>query len=108
MGVKMDTLFEHKEAEITYEENMGDTNEYWKLLEPPAKREKANEGRKTSVIYNQCNKPRHSKEHCHQNPNNLNIKFKDKTKVVVNGVLTQLEGTWNKSSNTASHKEVKK
>jgi hypothetical protein len=28
MGVKMDTLFEHKEAEITYEENMGDTNEY--------------------------------------------------------------------------------
>jgi hypothetical protein len=37
MGKKKDTLFEHKELAITYEESMGDANEYHKLLEPPTK-----------------------------------------------------------------------
>ncbi len=55
MGMKRDTLFEHKEAIVTYEENMGDANEYRKLLEPPTKHKKANEGRRTNLIYNQCN-----------------------------------------------------
>jgi hypothetical protein len=71
MGMKRDTLFKHKEVAITYEENMGDANEYQKLLEPPTKQKKANEGKKTYVIYNQCNKPKHFDEGCHQNPNNL-------------------------------------
>jgi hypothetical protein len=44
---------------------MGDTNEYQKMLEPPTKQEKASEGRRTYVIYGQCNIPGHSKKHCH-------------------------------------------
>jgi hypothetical protein len=63
--MKRDTFFEHKEVVITREESMGDANEYQKLLEPPTKQKKASKGRRTNVIYNQCNKPRHSKEHCH-------------------------------------------
>jgi hypothetical protein len=35
--MKKHTLFKHKEAIITCEKNMGDTNEYKKLLEPPTK-----------------------------------------------------------------------
>jgi hypothetical protein len=50
--MKRDTLFEHKEDAITCEESIGNTNEYQKLLEPPTKQEKANEGRQTYVIYN--------------------------------------------------------
>jgi hypothetical protein len=50
---------------MTCEESMGDTNEYYKLLEPPTKWEKTSKGRWTYVIYSQCNKPKHSKEHCH-------------------------------------------
>jgi hypothetical protein len=72
---------------------MGDTNEYQKLLEPPIKQEKANKGRGIDVICDQCNKSRHSKECCHWNLNNPNNKLKDKKKVVVNGVSTQLSGT---------------
>jgi hypothetical protein len=63
--MKKDTLFEHKEVAITCEESMGDTNEYWKLLEPPTKEEKVSEGRRTYVIYGQCNIQGYSKEHCH-------------------------------------------
>jgi hypothetical protein len=59
MGIKRDTLCEFKEAEITCEKSMGDTNEYWKLLEPSTKLEKAGEGRRTNVICGQCNKPGH-------------------------------------------------
>jgi hypothetical protein len=33
--MKRDTLFEHKEVVVTCEENVGDANEYQKLLEPP-------------------------------------------------------------------------
>jgi hypothetical protein len=39
------TLFEHKEVGVTCEEIMGNANEYWKLLEPPTKEEKANKRR---------------------------------------------------------------
>jgi hypothetical protein len=46
MGMKRDNaLFEHKEAVVTCEENMGNANEYRKLLKPPTKQEKVNEGR---------------------------------------------------------------
>jgi hypothetical protein len=37
VGMKGDTLLEHKETIVTCEENMGDANEYRKLLEPPTK-----------------------------------------------------------------------
>jgi hypothetical protein len=40
-----DTLFEHKETTVICEENMGDANEYQKLMEPPTKQENASEGR---------------------------------------------------------------
>jgi hypothetical protein len=33
--MKGDTLFEHKEVVVAYEESMGHANNYWKLLEPP-------------------------------------------------------------------------
>jgi hypothetical protein len=49
--MKRDTLFEHKEATITCEESMGNINEYWKLLEPPTKQEKASKRRLTNLIY---------------------------------------------------------
>jgi hypothetical protein len=55
MGMK-DTLFEHKEAATTCEKNMGDANEYWKLLELLTKQEKVSKGRRIDVIYGQCNK----------------------------------------------------
>jgi hypothetical protein len=48
--MKKDTLFKHKEVVITCEENMGNANEYWKLLEPLTKQEKVSKGRKTYVI----------------------------------------------------------
>jgi hypothetical protein len=32
--MKQDTLLQHKEVIITYEENIGVANDYWKLLEP--------------------------------------------------------------------------
>jgi len=46
MGMKKDILFEYKEVAVTCEESMGNTNEYWKLLEPqPSKKKLANEGK---------------------------------------------------------------
>jgi len=33
-GMKRDTMFEHKEVTFTYEENMGDVNDYQKLFKP--------------------------------------------------------------------------
>jgi hypothetical protein len=48
--MKRETLFEHKEVAITYGENMGNTNEYRKILKPPTKYEKNIEGRKIDVI----------------------------------------------------------
>jgi hypothetical protein len=35
VGMKRDTLFEHKKTIIICEKSMGDVNEYQKLLEPP-------------------------------------------------------------------------
>jgi hypothetical protein len=35
MGMKRNTLFEHKEFTITYEDIMVDPKDYQKLLEPP-------------------------------------------------------------------------
>jgi hypothetical protein len=35
------TLFEHKESIVTYEETMADAKEYQELLEPPKKPKKA-------------------------------------------------------------------
>jgi hypothetical protein len=49
------------------------------------------------VICGQCNKSKHSKEHW--NPKNPNNKFKDKKKVVVNGVSTQPGEIGNKYGN---------
>jgi hypothetical protein len=54
--MKRDILFEHKEVAVICEESMGNTNEYWKLLEPPTKQKKVSEGRQMDVIYGQCNK----------------------------------------------------
>jgi hypothetical protein len=51
MGMKRDTLFEHKETTITCEDNMGDMNEYQKLLEPPTKQEKVSKRRLIDLIY---------------------------------------------------------
>jgi hypothetical protein len=86
---------------------MGNANEYRKLLKPPTKQEKVNEGRWINVIYNQCNKSGHSKEHCHRNPNNLNNKLKDKKEITMNGVLAQTsDGTWNTSNNKRGFREV--
>ncbi len=84
--MKRGTLFEHKKIIFICEENMGDTNEYQKLLEPPTKQEKVNARRKTYVIYGQHNIQRHFQEHCHWNLNNLNTKLKDKMEVAMNGV----------------------
>jgi hypothetical protein len=98
--MKKDTLFEHKEDAVTYEESMGNANEYQKLLEPPTKQEKASEGRQMYVIYDECNKQRHSKEHCHWNQDNLNNKLKDTNEVTINGILAQINGgTRNKFGN---------
>jgi hypothetical protein len=66
---------------------MGDANEYYKLLEPPTKQEKVSERKQRNVIYGQCNKLRHSKEHYHYNLYNSNNKHKDKKEVTMNGVL---------------------
>jgi hypothetical protein len=106
--MKKDTLFKHKKVVITCEENMGDANECWKLLEPPAKHEKVSKGRKTNVICGQCNKPGHSKEHCHWNPDNSSNKLKDKNEVVVNGVSIQPNGTRIKFNNKGGRKEANK
>jgi hypothetical protein len=57
---------------------MGDANEHQKLMEPPTKQEKVNEGRIIGMIYGQCNKLRHFKEHCHWNPDNPNNKLRKK------------------------------
>jgi hypothetical protein len=76
--MKRDNLFKHKEVAVICEENMGDANEYQKLVKPPTKQEKVNKGRRTYVIYSQCNKLKHSKEHCHWNLHNPNNKLKDK------------------------------
>jgi len=43
--MKRDTLFEYRKVAITCEENMGDANEYQKLIESPTKHEKVVEGR---------------------------------------------------------------
>jgi hypothetical protein len=71
LGMKPNSLFEHKEAIVTCEENMGDPMEYQKFLEPP-KPEKNNDGKRTNLVYSQCKKHGHNKEHCHWNPKNPN------------------------------------
>jgi hypothetical protein len=53
--MKRGTLFEHKKIVFICEENMGDTNEYQKLLKPPTQQEKVSTRRKTYVIYGQHN-----------------------------------------------------
>ncbi len=60
------------------------------------------------MICDECNKPGHSKEHCHWNPNNLNNKLKDKNEVVVNGVSTQLGGIRNKPGDKGGHGKMNK
>jgi hypothetical protein len=67
----------------------GTTNQTWKVSKK----------RRIYIICGQCNKSRHSKEHCHWKPNNPNNKFKDKKEVAMNGVSAQLGGTRNKSGN---------
>jgi hypothetical protein len=46
-------------------------------------------------MYGFCHKPRHLKEHCHWNPNNLNNKLKDKKKVSMNEISPQ---AWRRTS----------
>jgi hypothetical protein len=60
------------------------------------------------VTCGQCNKPRHSKEHCHWNPNNPNNKLKDKKEVVINEDSAQLGGIGNKSGDKGVHGKVNK
>jgi hypothetical protein len=48
VGMKRDTLFEHKKATIICEESMGDV--YQKLLEPPTKLKKDVEGKQIDII----------------------------------------------------------
>ncbi len=106
--MKKDNLFKHKEVAITCEESMGDTNEYQKLKKPPTKQEEASKGMRTNVIYDQCNKLKHSKEHCHWNPNSPNKKIKNKKEVVVNGVSAQPGNIINKFDNKGGHGKVTK
>jgi hypothetical protein len=46
MGMKKDTLFKHKETKMTCEKNMGNANEYHKLLEPLTKQKRLVKERK--------------------------------------------------------------
>jgi hypothetical protein len=48
--MKRDTLFFHKEVAMTCKENMGDVNEYQKLLEPPPRPEKTRDSKKSELI----------------------------------------------------------
>jgi hypothetical protein len=88
---------------------MGNTNEYWKLLRPPIKHNKASERRQTYVIYGYCNKSRHSKVCCDLNLNNSNNKLKDKNEVTINGILVQIGGgVGNESGNERGHGKTNK
>ncbi len=61
------------------------------------------------MIYDECNKWRHSKEHCHWNQDNLNNKFKDTNEVTINGILAQINGgTRNKFGNKRDCREANK
>jgi hypothetical protein len=51
--VKRDTLFFHKNVTMTCKTNMGDVNEYWKLLEPPPKLETTRDSKKGDSICGQ-------------------------------------------------------
>jgi hypothetical protein len=48
--MKKDILFQQKEAAIICEENMGDVNEYQKLLEPLTKLKKFVKGKQIDII----------------------------------------------------------
>ncbi len=64
LGMKPNSLFEHKEAIVTCEENIGNPMEYQKLLEPP-KLDRNNDGKHIDLVCSQCKKHGHNKEHCH-------------------------------------------
>jgi hypothetical protein len=66
-------FFFHKKITVTCKENLGDANEYWKLLEPPPKPKKTINPKKSELVCGQCKKIGHTKKHCHwnlENPNN--------------------------------------
>ncbi len=63
--MKWNTLFEHKESIVTYEETMADAEEYQKLLEPPKKPKKAPNNNQIERICGFYHKPRHLKEFYH-------------------------------------------
>jgi hypothetical protein len=71
LSMKPNSLFEHKKAIVTCEENMGNPTEYQKLLEPP-KPDRNNDGKHIDLVCSQCKKRGNNKEHCHWNPKNSN------------------------------------
>ncbi len=48
-GMKQDILF-HKEAAMTCKDNLGDANEYRKLLKPPPKSKKIANSKKSELV----------------------------------------------------------
>ncbi len=78
MGMKQDTLFEHKEFVVTCEEIMANAKEYKKLLQLPKIPKKTPSNTWNERMCSFYHKLGHLKEHCHWNPNNPNNKLKDK------------------------------
>jgi hypothetical protein len=62
MGMKQDTLFEHKESIIACEETMVDAKEYQKLLEPLKKQKTTLKTLWTERMCDFCYKPWYLKE----------------------------------------------
>jgi hypothetical protein len=84
--MKQDTLFEHKEFAVTYEETIANVEEYQKLLEPSKKLEKALDNTQIEKTCSFYHKLGHLKERCHWNPKKPNNKLKDKNKVSMNEI----------------------
>jgi hypothetical protein len=63
--MKRDTLFFHKKTTMTCEKNMGDANEYWKLLEPQWQPKIIKDLKKGDLICGKCKKLGNTKECCH-------------------------------------------
>jgi hypothetical protein len=67
---------------------MGDVNEYKRILEPPIKLKKTNDGKQIDMICGQCNKLGHLQQRCQWNLENLNNKLKDKKMFLMNEIST--------------------
>jgi hypothetical protein len=71
VGIKRNSLFEHKEVAVTCEESMGNPTEYQKFLEL-LKSDISNDEKCTNLVCSQCKKKGHNKQHCHWNLDNPN------------------------------------